>query len=219
MLNGVSTQLYLSSGRYRCSLSEGIARHVLKVATSSHSIPFKVRKSALQILQSYKDFKERWEKTKWNPTPMRSMWFDMTPLILDGLQDILESPWLIEDFDYSSAETEEIKSLMEVTLKWNNGKIQPFMDIANATIGDGFSNIGQDGEEEMQKEFEIWRDKLEQHFPELNEEEQYEQFVQCIKSARLHLRVLMMEYHRSRVTKSNTFWFDKDGPDAYDKYL
>ena len=151
-------------------------------------------------------------------------WLYETPYIISRLVEVWSSDSLIEDFGYSTAETEEIYSQMEVTLKWNNRKIKPFTDIANAMFG-RYNNStesslpGEETEEEMQKLFEQWKRKLERDFPELNQEEQYEQFVPCFKSARKALDLLMFDVISASTQSTNAFWFEKDGSKAYEIYL
>ena len=161
------------------SLTVEIFGHILNVATSPISISFEVRSTALHILRLYKTIKDMNEHN--------GFWFDDNRhIIASKLQFILGDPLLMENYGYSPDETEKIKSLMELTLIWNNGKIEHYCDIANAMFGlaDNPFVVGNLAtEEQMREQFDCWKLKLERDLPDLNEEEQYEQFALCIDSA------------------------------------
>ena len=219
-MNGISVDLSaetkLPRGMQEC-LRDAISRHILDVATYAKApVPFKVKKAALYILQD-NTLKKRHDENEL--TPLSPRWLDMTPHIIRALEFQLETEeWQDDEYGYSVAECEEIKSLMEMALKWNNGEIEPFEELANSLFGN-VERSGPSTKEGWQQLIERHRWWVERYFPELNEEEQYEQLVPCIESALRGMDRSLSNVIRGSNKKSNTFWFDKDGPKAYELYL
>ena len=118
-------------------------------------------------------------------------------------------------------EIEDLRSLVEITLKWNNGEIEPFEQ-----MGIGLQNQGIIGlyalpktKEDWKKMFEGWSGWVERNFPELNDDEMYEELAPYIKSVVDYNFRSLMDHQQRMHSLSVQDWIDKDGEREWPRFL
>lgn len=183
-----------------------ISRNILKVAEFADD-RFKVKESCLYFLKDYPMTANLHRRRSDEGIPPR--FIDVTPQIIRLLEQMLRNPF--------PGEPEEIKSLKELALKWNKGEMVPFQEITSSDLSQQLPST----EEEWKTFLTRYSKWVERHFPELNIDEQYEQLVPCIVSAKRYMDV---QFHRVIEIgvrgPLDYYWIDKDGgPEGFKEYL